>query len=481
MLLIFAGVNAQFYDPVVKSVRLVNLTCKEVNQRHFAANIKTWLLDIIHEFLPDEREQQTFVYSVDSAANISKAVNDVVTDLNKNILAALEEESNGSDTVHNHDTDSVLNGMMPALEVIPDELKQVAYKVNCVVHKFALAVNKFLHKDEEVKGIVDKAIVLTTKLRTPIIKEKLDFEKLKQAKAFQVTRWNSVQLMLQRIIELKEFCQQNEDVHETLFISDEMWTNFEELLKVLDIAAYLTTVLQSEKLLVPDFIYHWFKMTSQLTRIGSRFSKKLLSCIQTREKEIFDNDVIKTGWFLDKTVSLLIEEPDIVETAKSLVRMVHKKRLTMLGAKAEELVDLREYPESDDDDGCDMGDDDFDKFLNQKGKGKAVTEINLSRSADSATSSQPRFDQLEAEILAYTRSEVPRKRADPIDWWLDNQEKFPLLSPIALDIVSVPLTEVSVERLFSHLNLILTKNRSSLKGALLDDILFLRLNKVFVK
>ena len=61
---------------------------------------------------------------------------------------------------------------------------------------------------------------------------------------------------------------------------------------------------------------------------------------------------------------------------------------------------------------------------------------------------------------------------------MKNQENFPLLSVIALDIICAPVTEVTVERLFSHLKLILTKFRSSMKPDLLDDILFLRMNDI---
>jgi predicted component of viral defense system (DUF524 family) len=42
------------------------------------------------------------------------------------------------------------------------------------------------------------------------------------------------------------------------------------------------------------------------------------------------------------------------------------------------------------------------------------------------------------------------------------------------------MTEVTVERMFSHLNFILDERRSCLKGEILDDILFLRMNSKFM-
>lgn len=85
---------------------------------------------------------------------------------------------------------------------------------------------------------------------------------------------------------------------------------------------------------------------------------------------------------------------------------------------------------------------------------------------------------MQLELIEYEK--LPRLRAEKqiMEFW-ENQEKFPMLKKIAADILSVPVTEVSVERMFSHLSFILNRYRSTLKADLLEDILFLRLNKKF--
>jgi hypothetical protein len=55
--------------------------------------------------------------------------------------------------------------------------------------------------------------------------------------------------------------------------------------------------------------------------------------------------------------------------------------------------------------------------------------------------------------------------------------EFPLLSKIAIVVFSIPLTEVSVERLFSFLNFVLDPQRNRLGGDILNDILFLGMNE----
>jgi hAT family C-terminal dimerisation region len=92
-------------------------------------------------------------------------------------------------------------------------------------------------------------------------------------------------------------------------------------------------------------------------------------------------------------------------------------------------------------------------------------------------SSQP--NALDIEISLYDRMESPSKRIETLTWWQSNQLQLPLLSRVAFDILSSPMTEVTVERLFSHLKIVIGKHRSSLKGSLINDILFLRMNEKF--
>ena len=72
-------------------------------------------------------------------------------------------------------------------------------------------------------------------------------------------------------------------------------------------------------------------------------------------------------------------------------------------------------------------------------------------------------------------------KTDPTTFWKIHGAKLPQLSSIALDIISVPVTEVTSERLFSHLNIVFNKLRAKLDTDVLNDILFLRWNQKFLK
>lgn len=91
----------------------------------------------------------------------------------------------------------------------------------------------------------------------------------------------------------------------------------------------------------------------------------------------------------------------------------------------------------------------------------------------------PRCYDLENEIRNFDKISRVRLDTKILQFWNNKKIEFPLLSSIALDIISAPVTEVSVEQMFSHLNFIMGKFRTTLKADLLEDIMFLRLNHKF--
>jgi hypothetical protein len=162
-----------------------------------------------------------------------------------------------------------------------------------------LGVNDFLwKKSPETAKLINRGGKLNVKLRTPIVHMKLTQENLKQPKAFCLPRWNTVPDMLERLLTLEEFCKRMQDVtgFEQLKMPETSWRQIEKLVKLLKIPAKLTTLLQSESLLVTDFIYGWKTMVREMALIKTPQSKLLLSCLENRGKSIFQNPVVLAGW-----------------------------------------------------------------------------------------------------------------------------------------------------------------------------------------
>ena len=252
--------------------------------------------------------------------------------------------------------------------------------------------------------------------------------------------------MLKRLLEFRLFCFkiQDEPGFENLKKGEDGWETFEELQKILQISSEVTRKMQAEDLLVTDFIYLWISMKFELSKRAtqSQFAKSLLECIEKRGEQIFNNKVIITGWFLDKSLYLLNEmnnDESKKQTARDIIKVVSRKRNTLdqtqnsAEVTMEIDVDEQETMEKT---------DSFDKLLQSLGN---------SKSRSSLRSNRPESSLIDREIAAYEKFPAPTQRCNSITWWKEHQEKCPLLAPIAFTIISAPTTEVTVERLFSHL------------------------------
>ena len=82
--------------------------------------------------------------------------------------------------------------------------------------------------------------------------------------------------------------------------------------------------------------------------------------------------------------------------------------------------------------------------------------------------------QAEIEIQRYKEIPAVPLTADPLIWWMDNQEKFPLLSCTVKRFLCIPSTSVPSERVFSTAGDIVSSQRASLKATRVDQLIFLK-------
>lgn len=66
---------------------------------------------------------------------------------------------------------------------------------------------------------------------------------------------------------------------------------------------------------------------------------------------------------------------------------------------------------------------------------------------------------------------------DVFKHWMKRKETHPELFEVAMVVLATPSNQVSVERAFSALPLVLTSHRIGLGQYTLEDILFLKLNR----
>lgn len=471
------GLNIQFN--LNGEIAVFNLKCRDVKERHFAENIKKWIQDAQIEF--DITNHQIISLAIDSARNITKAVDDFIDEIeeqadddlmNDNIQIFCEQTEitdDELDLIAQNDEDEDED---PQNYECNGEIGDVAtVRVHCTAHKLQLAVNDFIWKNNSVKRTVVMSQRLAAKLRNSIVRPYITESGLNQAILDQKTRWSSTYAMLERLLELKMFCKQKENVFKGLAFSDTNWDNVTTLCEALKPLALLTTRLQAEQLDVSQFIYLWTHFAVfKLERLAESNNKaeSLRKCVKVREQPIFENVVVVAATYLDKRFQQTLDT-NAIERAKSFIMKVWRKKNIVAGEVETYQDDSSVQYQSQLMEG---EDEEFAQFLGGIGETQSTVAQNTNQINDPS--------KIKAELKAFEELKPLRfpTNANIMEFWAKTNN-LSTLAPIALDIISIPMTEVTVERMFSHLKFVLNEHRTNMSPKLLEDILFLRMNDKF--
>lgn len=69
---------------------------------------------------------------------------------------------------------------------------------------------------------------------------------------------------------------------------------------------------------------------------------------------------------------------------------------------------------------------------------------------------------------------------DPFEYYEQFRNKDPLLFELATTVLAAPATQVSVERAFSALKILITPQRTNLKKKTIEDVLLVSLNREMI-
>ena len=89
-------------------------------------------------------------------------------------------------------------------------------------------------------------------------------------------------------------------------------------------------------------------------------------------------------------------------------------------------------------------------------------------------------EKLTDEFRHYMAVPVTNWRVNNVmQWWGENEEKFPNVSKLARKYLAIPASSAPSERVFSQLKLIVERKRWRMDPARIESVLFLRCNKDF--
>lgn len=87
--------------------------------------------------------------------------------------------------------------------------------------------------------------------------------------------------------------------------------------------------------------------------------------------------------------------------------------------------------------------------------------------------------KVRAELVAYKEEDclpLDSTENEPLLWWKAKQDRYPLLSKYAKQLLGIPATSVASERVFSTAGDVVTAQRACLSGEQVDMLVFLKTN-----
>ncbi|XP_022822782.1 zinc finger BED domain-containing protein 4 isoform X1 [Spodoptera litura] len=277
------------------------------------------------------------------------------------------------------------------------------------------------------------------------------------------TMWNSIYLMIERFINLKNEIKEIDKniITDLPDITDDEWTSLNQLYLMLKPFYEAITELISEKYIyaskgiaiingLKDVMkelekkprYHNF-----LENILKPFSTKLYEDFSSKEYEaklaictILDPRY-KTEMFIDEVVV------DTVETAKSNLVVAVQQMIKN---------ECQNETNSDPGDQSTMEDDDADGEINLWRR-RSLSIRNRKKCSD--------FNQLvlaQQEVSTYLQGELAESSCDPCDWWQTNQLKYPHLAKIFKMKCNIVANSVPSELIFTKNGVALRDRRARL-------------------
>lgn len=457
----FLGINAQYV--INGKIILKTLGVLELEARHTSEYLKDKLISLLWKYQIDTKQ----IYSVttDNGANMVK----IIRLVNEQFVTVLH---NDEDDIEEGNIDSYIFENRSILDVEISYEESINYSISgvrCAAHTLQLAVHDALRRDAVYDEALDKARICVRILRRPNILRILKEAHTKKPILDCANRWDSVYLMLDRLLEFREFINTHRDLEAvSLEISNETWNLLTNLKCSLEPAMILSKKLQMEQLTFGDFWYEWLKCILKIKKVTGSFSIILAEALENRQKTLLDNDTYLSAIYLDPRFNAILSREQVEKAVKHLVNTW--SRLASLQER-QAPAEVAGAPNL-----SGMVHNSVEISVNQEIENMLhVADLNRQNSLNYIIHNTD-FDKEEVvrDFLRFPRIDQLKS---VLDYWEEKKNFHSQLYPLALAVLSVPATQVSVERIFSALKYVLSPLRHNLLGDAVNDILVIQQNK----
>ncbi|XP_065322353.1 uncharacterized protein LOC135929616 [Gordionus sp. m RMFG-2023] len=505
------GVNAQFI--IDDKIEIRTLGMLEIVKAHTASNLKEEIENLLKKY--NICLSQIYSITVDNGANMIKTVEMIAEeqlithiDLSEDafseyLLQNSDNESsqeyndssqpnndynnieitqeNNSDISNIHDNDSsgeyIINNLNQDdnihfqhdnQEQINDDMENLLNDlrksfglicVRCCAHTIQLGVNdyikKFLKEDlEDIRSILKIC-------KSQKYKSLYSLEKINKPVLDTVTRWNSTYRMLKNLKDNKIFYLKMGHIYLETFINSRLWDRIDAYLTVLSPVNLCTIKLQEKSCTIGDFFKLWLECKLDLEEINNESSNNLINCLDYRQKYLFDNNVFRSGIYMDPRFNY---QNGIYpsESDKLLARehLMSTWRQIQIFNKPKDNPALSGSP------------------LIPVSCKKTRLDVYLEReSANAPIYQNIEILDMKTKINALIYGQKLPSDQNILQYWQSKKFQDPELYALSRVVLAAPCSQVSVERSFSALGLVLTPLRTRLEKSILNDILLIKLNK----
>ncbi|XP_071105253.1 E3 SUMO-protein ligase ZBED1-like [Haliotis cracherodii] len=372
--------------------------------------------------------------------------------------------------------------------------------VKCFAHTVNLASQRAL-KIDRVNRLLKKLRTIVvffhrSTVANALLKQKQGMLQLPDHKLIQdvSTRWNSSFEMVERYLEQQPAVLSvlmSKDVRKTekdVVLYETDLSNAEDLVVVLKPMKTITTILCDEKQPTISLIFplkHQILQLMQVIEGDTAFVRDIKEAIiqDINKRYIDEEDYLLLTSAVDPRFLSLPQLDD--ERKLAVFSSLITKAATLVNS--DKIMKVKQEP----DDGVATRKPELPELpgpdLNQD-KAPAVTPVTVKQESSAmeelfgdvfVTHVQPAkstLQLLEEEVSVYKGEECIPLLCDPLEWWCENQYRFPLLPRLAKSLLCIPGTSVPSERIFSTAGDIVTAQRATSSCDHVNMLIFLKKN-----
>eukprot|EP00102_Acyrthosiphon_pisum_P019235 XP_016656445.1 PREDICTED: uncharacterized protein LOC107882526 [Acyrthosiphon pisum] len=425
-----------------------------------------------YEFLIENNMESisndSIVHSNNDYAETVPIENVPQTSLDPEEINGLLRELDTEKTIIDHlQLENIEMEFLTDVHIVDNEPKPVTVSIRCSAHALQLCIEDGL-KTRNSSLIISKARLAVKKLRTPTVAGILKKMKQKRAIIDVETRWCSKFDMLKRLLDLKSTCVDLSDTFKELKLSENEWSSIEKMLQALSPAKTATIELQKETLTLGDFFGVWLKCYTYTKLVDSGLANNIIIAMDTRGSVLKNNSVFLAAIYLDPRFQWSLSQTD-----KCAATLLLKDIWTIMMWLETGIESNISVPPVERDIIDDSLNDDLEQYIRSQSLASDTLDLSYSfQNSNSMSDIRRIIDDFD---------NVPRLHhsTNIIEYWSSFINSKPELHKLAMVVLAVPATQVSVERAFSGLKFILSDLRSSLKTDMLENILMIRNNHTF--